>query len=78
MGMYKMYWMLGQKAQNADQGTGHKETLTKKAQAAVNMAIHLLAMELNLKEGLLELTMANSIVERKLRAAMPYEVQAEE
>ena len=29
-GMYKMYWMLSQKAQNADQGTDHKEKLTKK------------------------------------------------
>ena len=42
------------------------------------MAIHLLAMELNLKEGSLELTVANSVVERKLRAAIPYEVQAKE
>ena len=29
-GMYKMYWMLSQKAQNANQVTGHKEMLTKK------------------------------------------------
>ena len=29
-GMYKMYWILSQKAQNANQGTDHKETLTKK------------------------------------------------
>ena len=43
-GMYKMYWMLAQKAQNADQGMDHKETLKKKVQAAVERAIHLLAM----------------------------------
>ena len=47
-GIYKMYWMLAQKAQNANQGTNHKETLTKKAQTAVDKAMHLLAMELNL------------------------------
>ena len=29
-GMYKIYWMLSQKAQNANQGTDHKEALTKK------------------------------------------------
>ena len=29
-GMYKMYWMLAQKAQNADQGTDHKKTLSQK------------------------------------------------
>ena len=29
-GMYKIYWMLSQKAQNADQETDHKKTLTKK------------------------------------------------
>jgi len=29
-GMYKMYWMLVQKAQNADQGTDHKKTLSQK------------------------------------------------
>ena len=28
--MYKMYWILSQKAQNANQGIDHKETLTKK------------------------------------------------
>ena len=47
-GMYKMYSMLSQKAQNANQVTGHKETLTKKVRAAVDKAMHLLAMELNL------------------------------
>ena len=30
-GMYRMYWMFSQKAHNANQGTDHKETLTKKA-----------------------------------------------
>ena len=29
-GMYKMYWMLSQKAQNADQGKDHKKTLSQK------------------------------------------------
>ena len=35
-GMCKLYWMLAQKAQNADQGTDHKKMLTKKARAAVD------------------------------------------
>ena len=48
-GLYKKYWMLSQKAQNANQGTYHKEMLTNKAQAAVNKAMHLLAIELNLE-----------------------------
>jgi len=30
-GLYKVYWMLSQKAQNANRGTDHKEMLTKKA-----------------------------------------------
>ena len=29
-GIYKMYWILAQKAQNADQGTDHKKTLSQK------------------------------------------------
>ena len=29
-GMYKMYWILVHKAQNADQRTDHKKTLTQK------------------------------------------------
>ena len=29
-GMHKMYWMLVQKAQNANQGTYHKKTLSQK------------------------------------------------
>ena len=77
-GMYKMYWMLSQKAQNANQGTDHKETLTKKVQEAVDKAMHLLAMELNLEKGSLELTVANAVVERKTRAAMQSEVRTEE
>ena len=46
-----------QKAQNADQRTDHKKMLTKKAQAAVNKAMHLLAIELNLEKGPLEHTL---------------------
>ena len=70
-----MYWMLSQKAQNADQGTDHKETLTKKAGAAVNKAMHLMAMELNLKKGSMDLMVANAVVERKTRVTMQSEVQ---
>ena len=53
-----MYWIMSPKAQNAYQGMDHKEMLTKKAQAAVNKAMHLLAIELNLKKCTLELTIA--------------------
>ena len=70
-----MYWMLSQKARNVDQGTDHKQTLTKKAQAAVDKAMRLLAIELNLEKGSLELTVANVIAERKTQAAMQYQVQ---
>ena len=73
-----MYWILSQKAQNADRGTDHKEMLTKKARAAVNKAMHLLAIELNLERGLLELTVANTVTERRIRATMQSEVQTEE
>jgi len=41
-------------------------------------AMHLLAMELNLEKGLLDLMVANAVVERKTWAAMQYEVQTEE
>ena len=61
-GMYKMYWMLAQKTQNSNQGTDHKETLAKKARTAVDKAMHLLAMELNLEKCSLELTVANTVV----------------
>ena len=56
-----MYWMLSQKAGNADQGMDHKETLTKKSRAAVDKAMHLLAMELNLKTGSMDLLVANAV-----------------
>ena len=69
--------MLSQKAQNADQGTDHKEMLTKKVQAAVDKAMHLLATELNLKKGPMDLMVANAVAERKTRAAMQSEVQTE-
>ena len=69
-----MYWMLSQKAQNAGQGTDHKEKLPKKVQAAVDKAMHLLAMELDLKKGSMHLMVANAVAKRKTRAAMQYEV----
>ena len=43
----------------------------------MNKAMHLLAMELNLEKCLLELTVANSVVESKTRATMQSEVQTE-
>jgi hypothetical protein len=73
--MYQMYWILAEKARVANQGTDHKKMLKSKARAAVDKAIHLLSMEINLKKGSVELTVANSIAERKVRAAMPYKVQ---
>ena len=74
-GMYKMYWMLAEKAKGNDLGTDHKKLLTSKSQEAVDKAIHLLAMECNLKEGSMELMVANSVAKCKVQAAMPYEVQ---
>ena len=71
-----MYWMLVQKAQNADQGTDHQKTLTKKGRAAVDTAMHRLAIELNLKKGSMENTMANTAAKRRTRAAMQYDLQA--
>ena len=70
-----MYWILAEKAKGADLGTEHKKLLTSKARAAIDKAIHLLAIELNLEKGSLKLTVANSVAKRKVRAAMPYEVQ---
>ena len=70
--------MLSQKDQNADQGEDHKEALTKKVRAVVDKAMHLLAMEINLEKCLLELTVANSVVERKTWATMQSEVQTKE
>ncbi len=70
--------MLSQKAQKANQGTDHKKMLTKKAQAAVNKAMYLLAIELNLEKGSLELTVANAVVESKTQAAIQSEVQTKD
>ena len=73
--MYKMYWMLVQKAQNADQGTNHDKTLSQKGLVAVDKALHLLATELNLEKGSLAHMMANTAAERRIRAAMQYDMQ---
>ena len=66
---------MAQKAQNADQGTDHKKTLSQKGQAAVDKAMYLLAMELNLKKGSMGHMMANTAAERRTRAAMQYDMQ---
>ena len=73
-----MYWMLSQKAQNADRGTDLTKMLTKKARAAVNKAMHLLAIELNLEKGTLEHTIANAVAKRSTSEPMQSEVQTEE
>ena len=41
----------------------------------MDKAMHLLAMELKLKEGSMDLLVANAVVRRKTRAAMQHEVQ---
>ena len=60
-----MYWILTQKAQNADQGADHKKMLSQKGQAAVDEAMHLLAMEINLKEGSMDHIIANTATKRR-------------
>ena len=67
--------MLVQKAQNANQGTDHKKMLLQKGQAAVDEAMHLLAIELNLKEGSMDHMLANTSAKRRTRAAMQYDMQ---
>jgi hypothetical protein len=75
---YKMYWMLSQKAQNADLGTDHQEMLTRKAQAAEDKSMHLLVIKLNLERYSLELTVTNVVTKSRIRAAMQSKVQTEE
>ena len=70
-----MYWILSQKAQNADQGTDHTKMLSQKGRAAVDKALHLLAMELNLEKGLMGQMMANTAAKRRTRAAMQLDMQ---
>ena len=43
----------------------------------MNKAMHLLAMEPNLKQGSMDLMVANAVVERKTQATMQSEVQTE-
>jgi hypothetical protein len=66
-----MYWMLSQKAQqNADLGADRQKMLKMKAQEAVDMAMHLLAIELSLGRHSLELSVENSAAKRRIRTAM--------
>ena len=41
----------------------------------MDKAVHLLATEINLEKGLMDLMVANAVVERKTWAAMQSEVQ---
>ena len=59
-----------QKAKNVDLGTGHQEMIRRKALAALDKAMHLLAIELNLRKHSLEHTVANSVAERRAIAAI--------
>jgi len=72
-GMYKMYCLLVQKAQMADQGTAHQKMLSQKGRVAVDKALPLLAEELNIERGWMAHMLANSAAERRNRAIMQCE-----
>ena len=69
--------MLTQKAKNVDLGTGRQEMIRRKACAAVDKAMHLLAIELNLRKHTLEHSVAHSIAKRRAIAAIQSEVAME-
>jgi hypothetical protein len=68
--MYKMYCLLVQKSQMADQGTAHQKMLSQKGRAAVDKALLLLAKELNIEKGSMEHMIANSAAQCRTKAAM--------
>ena len=69
--------MLTQNAKNAELGTGHQAMINKKSCTAVDKAIHLLAMELNLGKHMLEHVVAHSVAERRAIAIIQSEVVIE-
>jgi hypothetical protein len=73
--MYKMYYLLAQKAKIADQGTSHQEMLSQKGRAAVDKALILLAEEHNIERGSLEHTIANTVAQRRTMATMQFDMQ---
>jgi hypothetical protein len=73
--MYKMYYLLAQKAKMADQGTSHQEMLSQKGRAAVDKALILLAKEHNIERGSLEHTIANTVAQRRTMATMQFDMQ---
>jgi hypothetical protein len=72
-GLYKMYWLLAQKAQGADQA--HQKMLLQKSRAVGDKALVLLAEELNIKRGSLEHSIANTAAQRRIKAAMRFDMQ---
>jgi hypothetical protein len=73
--MYKMYYLLAQKAKMADQGTSYQEMLSQKGRAAVDKALILLAKEHNIERGSLEHTIANTVAQRRTMATMQFDMQ---
>jgi hypothetical protein len=76
-GLYKLFWMLTQKAKNAELGTGHQAMINKKACTAVDKAMHLLAMELNLVKHMLEHVVSHSVAKRRVIVIIQSEVVIE-
>jgi hypothetical protein len=77
-GLYKLFCMLTQKDMNVDLDTGHQEMINRKAHAAVDKAMHLLATKLNQRKYFLEHTVANSIAEHGKISAIKSEVAIED
>jgi hypothetical protein len=73
--MYKMYYLLTQKAKMADQGTPHQKILSQKGRAAVDKALILLAEEQNIERGSLDHTLANTVAQRRTMATMKFDMQ---
>ena len=70
-----MYCLLVQKAKMADQGTAQQKMLSQKGRVAVDKALLILAKELNVENGSLAHSIANTASQLRIKAAMQFDMQ---
>ena len=77
-GLYKMSWILAQKAESLELDKYQHKIIRAKARSAVDRAMRLLAIELSIGPDTIEHVVANSLAQRKALSSIKADVEREE
>ena len=77
-GLYKVHWILAQKAESLELDKNQQEITRAKAHSAVDRAMRLLASKLSIGPDTIENVVAKSLAQRKALSSIKADVEREE